>query len=50
MNVDGREEVAANSALARDLVAGGRPVSAIAAALGVSRPHLSSRQKFDLLG
>ena len=33
------------AALARDLVAGGRPVSAIAAALGVSRPHLSSRQR-----
>jgi transposase InsO family protein len=26
-------------------VAGGRPVSAVAAALGVSRPHLSSRQR-----
>src|SRR3954471_19427720 len=33
------------AALARDLVAGGRPVSAVAAALGVSRPHLSSRQR-----
>ena len=33
------------AALARDLVAGGRPVSAVAAALGVSRPHLSCRQR-----
>ena len=33
------------AALARDLVAGGRPVSAIAAALGVSRPHPSSRYR-----
>ena len=40
--------VTAKAALARDLVAGGRPVSAVAAALGVSRPHLSSRQRTAL--
>ncbi|WP_419539371.1 IS3 family transposase [Methylobacterium mesophilicum] len=32
-------------ALARDLVAGGRPVSAVAAALSVSRPHLASSRQ-----
>ncbi|MET3413789.1 transposase InsO family protein [Methylobacterium sp. 1030] len=32
-------------ALARDLVAGGRPASAVAAALSVSRPHLASSRQ-----
>ncbi|WP_438823111.1 IS3 family transposase [Methylobacterium frigidaeris] len=32
-------------ALARDLVARGRPVSAVASALGVSRPHLASSRQ-----
>jgi putative transposase len=31
--------------LARELVAGGHPVSAVASALGLSRPHPSSRQR-----
>nr|WP_245364984.1 IS3 family transposase [Methylobacterium sp. PvP109] len=41
------ERVAAPKKLpfARDLVAGGRPVSAVAAALSVSRPHLASSRQ-----
>ena len=40
-----REALERVTAPARDLVAGGRPVSAVAATLGVSSPHLSSRQR-----